>query len=62
VTGHPDSAWVTQAARNLSWELPGRGGFRYVIRDRDAKYTRCFEASHLDTGRRDPAPHGEPAV
>jgi len=28
VTAHPDSGWVTQAARNLSWDLPGRGRFR----------------------------------
>jgi putative transposase len=44
VTAHPDSGWVTQAARNLSWELLGRGGFRYLIRDRDSKYTRGFDA------------------
>jgi putative transposase len=44
VTGHPDSGWVTQAARNLSWDLPGRGRFRYLIRDRDSNYTRSFDA------------------
>ena len=44
VTGHPDSGWVTQTARNLSWDLPGRGRFRYLIRDRDSKYTRSFDA------------------
>ncbi|HYV02388.1 MAG TPA: integrase core domain-containing protein, partial [Actinomycetota bacterium] len=41
---HPDSGWVTQAARNLSWDLPGRERFRYLIRDRDSKYTRSFDA------------------
>jgi putative transposase len=44
VTGHPDSGWVTQTARNLSWDLPGRGRFSYLIRDRDSKYTRSFDA------------------
>jgi len=44
VTAHPDSGWVTQTARNLSWDLPGRGRFRYLIRDRDSKYTRRFDA------------------
>ena len=44
VTGHPDSGWVTQTARTLSWDLPGRGRFRYLIRDRDSKYTRSFDA------------------
>jgi putative transposase len=27
VTAHPDSGWVTQTARNLSWDLRGRDGF-----------------------------------
>ena len=44
VTGHPDSGWVTQTARNLSWDLLGRGRFRYLIRHRDSKYTRSFDA------------------
>jgi len=43
-TSRPDSAWITQQARNLSWDLQGRGRFRYLIRDRDSKYTRSFDA------------------
>jgi len=44
VTGHPDSGWVTQTARNLAWDLAGRGRFRYLIRDRDSNHTRSFDA------------------
>jgi putative transposase len=42
VTRNPDSAWVTQQARNL---VVGERlqGIRYVIRDRDAKYTGPFD-------------------
>jgi transposase InsO family protein len=43
-TRRPDSAWVTQQARNLSGDLSGRGPFRFLIRDRDATYTRSFDA------------------
>ena len=36
-TAHPDSAWVTQQARNLA--IDGRlGGRRFLLRDRDSKY------------------------
>jgi len=44
VTAHPDSGWVTLTARNLSWDLRGPGRFHYLIRDRDSKYTRSFDA------------------
>ena len=38
VTAHPDSAWVTQQARNLAiGERLGDVGF--LVRDRDAKFS-----------------------
>jgi putative transposase len=42
VTPNPDSAWVTQQARNLAVGERLRG-IRVVIRDRDAKYFGAFD-------------------
>ena len=42
VTGNPDAAWVTQQARNLSMES-GLENVRFLIRDRDSKYTASFD-------------------
>ena len=44
-SANPTGPWVTQQARQLAWTLqdqPGR--FRFLIRDRDSKFTRDFDA------------------
>jgi transposase InsO family protein len=44
VTIHPSGEWVAQQARNLMLELGERAAqFRFLIRDRDTKYTSEFD-------------------
>jgi putative transposase len=44
VTLHPDTAWITQQARNVTGDLADTGvDTRFLVRDRDTKYVASFD-------------------
>ena len=53
MTDHPTGPWATQVARNLAGDLADQDRrFRFLIRDRDTKFTATFDDVFRSEGMR----------
>jgi transposase InsO family protein len=53
VSAHPTNDWVTQMARNLLMDIDEQAtAIRFLIRDRDTKFTAAFDAVFASVGIR----------
>ena len=51
MTTHPTSAWVTQQARNVGMDAEHRvDRLRFLLRDRDSKFTAAFDTVFTAVG------------
>jgi len=51
ITAHPNDAWVTQMARNLLMDLDEHvESIKFLLRDRDTKFSAAFDAVLGDAG------------
>jgi transposase InsO family protein len=47
---NPSAAWVAQQARNLAWSFDERASLRFLIHDRDRKFTDAFDGVFRSDG------------